>query len=284
MNMFVRVLLIVVGYIVWQFLELRRFRVTDYRIKSDKVSGDLTMVVLSDLHGFNYGKNNKKLVERIRQCRPMVVLIVGDLISAKKPDTYGTALALLKELREIAPVFYCFGNHESFNAVTCALSVESFNDYVDRAKGLGVVFLHNENRLVRIGDITCAIGGCQIDHAFYEKGKDTPMEPGYVKELMGAAKEDSLQILLAHHPAYAPRYTEWGADLTFCGHNHGGLVYLPGVGSLLSPQLTLFPKYNAGQYTINGKRVIVSRGLGTHTFHIRIFNRAEVVFVSVKPG
>ena len=32
-----------------------------------------------------------------------------------------------------------------------------------------------------------------------------------------------------------------------------------------------------------GKKVIVSRGLGTHTFHIRIFNRAELVFMVIKP-
>ena len=73
------------------------------------------------------------------------------------------------------------------------------------------------------------------------------------------------------------------SDLTFCGHNHGGLIRLPGIGSLLSPQLTWFPKYNDGCHDLRGNKVVISRGLGTHTFHIRIFNRAELVAVRVLP-
>ena len=72
--------------------------------------------------------------------------------------------------------------------------------------------------------------------------------------------------------------------MTFCGHNHGGLVRIPGIGSLLSPQLTLFPKYNDGMYEIQGRKVIVSRGLGTHTFHVRVFNRAELIIVRLMPN
>lgn len=96
-------------------------------------------------------------------------------------------------------------------------------------------------------------------------------------------RKDTFQVLLAHNPRYAKEYADWGADLTFCGHNHGGLIRIPGVGSLISPQFQWFPKYDAGAFDFEGKKVIVSRGLGTHTFHIRIFNRAELVFMVIKP-
>ena len=73
----------------------------------------------------------------------------------------------------------------------------------------------------------------------------------------------------------------WGADISVCGHTHGVLVRIPGFGSVISPQLTPFPKYDGGFYQVNGKNICVSKGLGTHTFHIRIFDRAEVVMLKI---
>jgi hypothetical protein len=93
--------------------------------------------------------------------------------------------------------------------------------------------------------------------------------------------------MLAHNPSYSSQYAAWGSDLTFCGHNHGGLVRIPGIGSVFSPQFEWFPKYDRGLYEFehsgSKKYVIVSGGLGTHTFHIRIFNRAELLAVTVMP-
>ena len=104
-----------------------------------------------------------------------------------------------------------------------------------------------------------------------------------MQEHLPMQQPELFQILLAHNPAYAPHYASWGADVAFCGHNHGGLIRIPGVGSLVSPQMTLFPQYDAGEFEINGRHVIVSRGLGTHTFHIRVFNRAQLLAVEFLP-
>ena len=55
----------------------------------------------------------------------------------------------------------------------------------------------------------------------------------------------------------------------------------PKIGSILSPQLLLFPKYDGGAYEVFGKKIYVSKGLGTHTFHIRILDRAEVLRLEI---
>ena len=127
------------------------------------------------------------------------------------------------------------------------------------------------------------LSALELELDYYEKGGIVPMEPSYMQERLPAPREDMFQILLAHNPAYAEQYAAWGADVTFCGHNHGGLIRIPGVGSLISPQLTLFPKYDAGKFQIGSRYVIVSRGLGTHTFHVRIFNRAELLEIKFLP-
>ena len=56
----------------------------------------------------------------------------------------------------------------------------------------------------------------------------------------------------------------------------------PGIGGVITPQAFLFPKYS-GEMTVEGEQaVIVSKGLGTHTIDIRLFNMPEVVLVTLK--
>lgn len=88
-------------------------------------------------------------------------------------------------------------------------------------------------------------------------------------------------ILLAHNPNYFPVYARWGADLTFSGHIHGGMIRLPFVGGLLSPETLLFPKYDGGSYQIEDKTMILSRGLGRGSMGLRLFNSPEIVTVTL---
>lgn len=274
---------LILCFVVWQYFELKKFTVTEYEISSPKISREQRIMVLADLHGFEYGKNNEKLITKIREYEPGMILIAGDMIVSKYPKTYQTALKTLKQLTAIAPVYYGFGNHESRGDKKGLVVSKAFSEYLKKAKNLSVVFLRNQSHTVEsLGD-RLRIGGLEISLDYYEKRQEIPLPKKYVRKQLGTASGEVFQILLAHNPLYSENYAAWGADLTFCGHNHGGLVRFPGKGSLISPQLTFFPKYDGGLYEISGKHVIVSRGLGTHTFHIRVFNRAELVAVRLVP-
>lgn len=270
-------------YSIWQCWELRQFEVTKYEIASPKLTGEHRFVVLADLHGYRYGKGNSRLLEKIRQLEPQFILIAGDMIVSKEMDTYERASEALGQLAAIAPVYYAMGNHESRVNKEGMYAYPAFMEYQKKAMRQGTRFLQNESQVLHLGKDAVCISGLEIDLDYYEKGTMVPMDVSYIESLLGSPSED-FSILLAHNPAYSPQYAQWGADLTFCGHNHGGLIRLPGIGSLISPQLTLFPRYNDGCHEIKGKRVIISRGLGTHTFHIRIFNRAELVAVKLLPA
>jgi predicted MPP superfamily phosphohydrolase len=108
------------------------------------------------------------------------------------------------------------------------------------------------------------------------------MEKGYLASLIGDKPNKNFAILIAHNPVYFTEYTRWGADLTLSGHLHGGLVRLPFIGGVASPQIRLFPKYSAGNYTENGQQMIVSRGLGSHSLMPRIWNAPEIVSITLK--
>lgn len=276
------IFLIGVLFVIWQKWELTRFEVTDYIVVSEKLKNQHRAVVIADLHGFTYGEKNQRLLQAIKKYNPEMILIPGDLIVSKYSDTFGTALEFLKELVKIAPVYYSFGNHETRLREQKRINYQSFCNYIEEVKRIGVKILNNES--IQLPEVEgVRITGLELPIAYYEKGRIVPMEQAYLKEFLPKPEGEAYNILLAHNPAYAEYYAHWGADITFCGHNHGGLIRIPGIGSLFSPQLTLFPKYDAGRFEKEGKEIIVSRGLGTHTFHIRIFNRAELVNIHFSP-
>ena len=66
---------------IWR--ELHHFRVVTYRLKSKKLEGignNVRFVFLSDLHNQTYGKGNKRLLKKIKETDPALVLIGGDML------------------------------------------------------------------------------------------------------------------------------------------------------------------------------------------------------------
>ena len=87
--------------------------------------------------------------------------------------------------------------------------------------------------------------------------------------------------MIAHNPIFANSYLDWGADLVLSGHLHGGVVRLPGIGGIITPDFTLFPKFSGELTKVNDASVVVSKGIGIHTIKVRLFNPAEVVVMHI---
>ena len=123
------------------------------------------------------------------------------------------------------------------------------------------------------------VWGYELPIEYYKRGRKAELLEMQITETLGTPDENSFNLLLAHNPIYFPTYAAWGADLTLSGHLHGGIVRLPFVGGVISPQIRLFPKYTHGMYTENGRKLITSAGLGSHTINLRINNPPELVVI-----
>ena len=77
-------------------------------------------------------------------------------------------------------------------------------------------------------------------------------------------------------------YEKYGADLILTGHIHGGLIRLPMIGGLFSPDRTFFPKYSAGMYESGESKLVVNRGLSRGVRGFRLFNRPEIISITLK--
>lgn len=275
---------IMVWYLIWQRQELKKFQTTHYEMPTSKVNKEIKIVVISDLHSFSYGAGNEPLLQAIRKAAPDLILIPGDLIVTAMPEKYGIALSFVRQLCAFGvPILCSNGNHESRAELPQSDSHAAYRQYRSQLEQSGVQILNNRSCDLTVNQTQIRVSGLELPLYSYKKGKKPYLEEGFIRRHLGTASKGRLQILLAHHPAFAEQYAAWGADLTVCGHNHGGLVCVPGIGSVISPQFVPFPKYDAGEFTVDGKKVYISRGLGTHTFHIRICNRAELVVLTVRP-
>lgn len=269
-------------YVIWQYQELKKFRVTAYETENSKVNKTIKLVAISDLHTFSYGKDNERLVQAVKEAQPDLILIPGDLIVTGRTQKYEIAENFVSRIAAYAPVVFSNGNHESKAGLKEAESAKVYRQFQKHLEQAGVVILNNAHHTFLVHGEPIQVSGLELPISSYKKGRKPYLEDSFIKSQLGEAS-GNLQILLAHHPAFAQQYADWGADITVCGHNHGGLIYIPGVGSIISPQFMLFPRYDAGEFTISGRKVYISRGLGSHSFHIRICNRAELVTITVKP-
>ena len=277
------------------YRELHTFKVTKYSIESEKfpAGGETVKIVfLSDLHNREYGKGNENLYQALRTERPDLILIGGDMLVGKDRVSYEPALKFVRKLPAICPVYYANGNHEQRMKENPKEYSYSYADYKTMLEESGVVFLENETETVRIGQTALEICAVELPLETYRKMKKANVTSQDIGNLAGdqadnqdrGAPQAAYRILLAHNPAYMNAYKAWGADLILSGHLHGGIVRIPGLGGVISPQAFLFPRYS-GELTLEGDQtVIVSRGLGTHTIHLRLFNTPELVSISLEPA
>ena len=267
---------------IWR--ELHHFRVVTYRLKSKKLEGignNVRFVFLSDLHNKTYGKGNKRLLKKIKETDPALVLIGGDMLVGKKGKSYGSALDFVRELAGQFPVYYANGNHEQRLKEMPERYGDVYAQYKEELEAAGVHFLENSSQELFCGGCKFRLTGLEIPAECYSHFRKVRMPEGAIEERIGEAKAADYEILLAHNPTYMEEYLEWGADLVLSGHLHGGIVRLPGVGGALSPAFSLFPKYSGGHYREGERDIVVSKGLGVHTVCVRLFNPAELVVLEL---
>ena len=73
------------------------FVVRRYRLQAPLPERDLRILLLSDLHNKQYGRGNRRLLRRIAQLRPDLIVIAGDLVDKRRRKGTGIGLYSVKE-------------------------------------------------------------------------------------------------------------------------------------------------------------------------------------------
>lgn len=256
-------------------------RMKKYSIVEKRIENPLRLVIISDLHGRKSFLKNKNLWNKINHHPTDLFLLSGDMITACRTQNYNVAYELIKRLSKIAPVYYALGNHEARCMTKSSSYYPEFMSYLNKVQKLDQVFVLNNSENIETLPVT--IYGVNIDMIFYEKKRNRIMEEEKLFLDLLFKKDKKPLILLAHNPKFMELYFRCGADYIISGHYHGGMIRLPFIGGLISPDFKLFPKYSGGYYKHGQQHGFVTRGLGTHTIHFRLFNRCEVVQLDLNP-
>lgn len=260
--------------------ERDQLAVDRYEIRSSKIkNGEKTFVFLTDLHDKEFGADNGRLISAVRAEKPDAVLVGGDMMVAKGKGDLTVSLKLLRALAKDFPVYHASGNHESRMKKETDVYGDRYRQYRRALKEMGGIFL--SDRCVPFGE-DFMIYGLDLPEECYRPGS-AHMRPGLLERVFGKADRERFTILMAHSPMFFKEYAGWGADLSLCGHFHGGTIRLPVLGGVMTPQYQFFYPWCAGFFTEeNGRSMLVGRGLGTHSINIRFCNKPQIVVVNVK--
>ena len=249
----ITLLIMVVGYVNY-----RNPRVEEIEIESDKISEDLRLVVLSDVH-LGYGTTRKmfaEYVELINSLRADVVLIAGDLIdNSLHPVREQRMEELCANIEARKGVYMALGNHEYISGV----------DDV-------VAFLGDTPITLLRDSVAVPSEGVAII------GRDDRMNRHRkpLQVLVGEAASTCMKIVLDHQPYDIALSDSLGVDLHISGHTHRGQVWP------LNYLVDAMYEQSYGYRKWSNTHAYVSSGLSLWGPPFRIGTQSEIVVIRLK--
>lgn len=284
---------------------MKKYNDTQYNLNIRKPglsAGSLTICFFSDLHNCCSPAEAAVIRSILQKNHPDLILFGGDAIIGRPGSPVEPAAAFLTGLAEdwsamhqahdpSGCIYMGMGNHEYRTRIYPDVYGDMYPRFLHALQKSGhIVLLQNEKADFRIHNLPISIYGFSMDRRYYGRFHHEILPCQEITasfQRNGQAPclnpaSDRLNILLAHDPTALDAYLEWGADLTLCGHYHGGIVRFGRHSGLISPNLCAFTGKAYGLFQRNGKSVIVSSGCGEHTIPIRINNPREIVTIHIQ--
>ena len=194
-----------------------------------------------------------RIVAMVRQLRPDIVFIAGDLYDGTKVEPKHLAAPWMNVSPPLGK-FFITGNHEEFSHP---------NQYVEALRQCGVYSLVNEKVVV---------DGLQLVGVTYS----TLTHPERFQSVLSSAslQTNAASILLAHAPHHLSIAEKMGVSLQLSGHTHRGQVF-----PFTWITSRIFRQYTYGLNRHGALTVYTSSGAGTWGPPMRIGSRPEIVLI-----
>lgn len=240
---------------------------THYIISTRKLQESKKIAILADLHCRRFGRGQSAILDVLRKERPDLILIPGDLFDTDR--NLEISFELIEGLHEF-PVYFTSGNHDMYLK-------NEIEDLRMRLRKEGVHVLENAETTLCIGKDTIELYGLS------DEGRIPKTSP---EEISRQFKTNHYRILISHRPEFVEFYGKLDCDLIVSGHAHGGQWRLPGTHQgLYAPHMGLLPKYTEGVHDLNGRKLVISRGLASGNPLIpRLYNNPEIVLIDLQPN
>ena len=247
------------------------YKISFYQETSKKVTGNIRLAVISDIHNLEFGEHNEALLSDLRALKPDLILFSGDMV-LREQDDYEPMLNLVSGAAAIAPCYGVLGNHESER-----IYYRDDKELPEKFIRAGLILLRNAREEIHVGRNTIQLFGVEgTAYGFEQYGG---------RDFMEKTDRDpnAYLIVMAHIPILFRQLSDYDFDLGIAGHVHGGIVKLPFIGGLYAREEGFFPTFTAGKYVLKKQQsLIISVGLGDSSFFPpRINNPPELVVIDI---
>ena len=262
------------------FVCSRVIKVTQYDVELDGITNPVKLVVVSDIHGKVFGDDNEPLCELVAAQEPDAIVLLGDLFPSDFQEADAAyVLHLTEQMQSIAPVYFAMGNHEK------SYTARYGDTWIDAIKDTGATVFDETCLDLELRGNTIRFGG-SMGHGYLFGRTEEQFEASADYKILTEMQESPYPaILLAHWPdtvALSDGPRRWKIDLVLCGHTHGGVVRVPGIGGVYAPLQGWWPKYDYGEFQLNAQmRMIITSGLSGHGQVPRIFNLPEICVINL---
>lgn len=246
---------------------------TEYTLPTQKSVGDIRIVQFSDSHvGTTFdGDGFGKLVRRMEQENPDVVLITGDFVDDDTSrEDMEKCCAALGTMKTTYGIYYAFGNHDKgyYGADYRGYDAQ---DLIEELEKNNVKVLQDEN--VLIDDRFYIIGRADRSEELMGDGRAS------MQELVGELDSSKYMIVMDHQPGDYESQEASGVDLVLSGHTHGGqfipLTILGQIGGFAGNDRTY------GYEKRSGTDYIVSSGISDWAIKFKTGCKSEYVVINV---
>ena len=135
-RIFLVIIIVITCYLIW---ENNQIQITNYTIQSSKLPESFSgfrIVQISDLHNTQFGKDNSRLLEKLKSTKPDIIVLTGDLIDSRRTNIE-IAISFVENACQIAPTYYIPGNHES--------RIDNIQSFYQDLKSVGVILFLDNN-------------------------------------------------------------------------------------------------------------------------------------------
>lgn len=268
------ILIIIIMTSLYLYYENNKLQISNYNIINDSIPNDFNnykILQISDFHNTKSKILTKDLIKEIKKQNPNIIVLTGDIIDSRKIDI-NIAINFIKEINDIAPIYFISGNHEA--------NINNYQEFQDKLKENNVIILDNKVQILEMNESKINLIGIDdpmMKHSPYESDEDIVNSE---LKLIDYYKKN-YSILLSHRPELFETYVNNDIDLVLSGHSHGGQIRIPFIGGLVAPNQGLFPKYTSGKNENNKTTMIISRGIGNSILPFRINNRPELIIITL---
>ncbi|MDL2257835.1 metallophosphoesterase [Eubacteriales bacterium OttesenSCG-928-K08] len=262
-------LMLAFAFCVYAYYNAKKIRITNYYIREEqftKAQNNLRIVMLSDIHlgaGVKPG-SLEKILERVQQQKPDIVLLCGDVYEENTtPAQYDASFNAFSRISARLGIYYVPGNHEYGAQQKNKLDIEQL---ACKLKNVGVTMLRDAAKL--------------IDNSFYLVGRDDTAA-GERKPLSALMEDIGAKlpvVLMGHRPVGLKEGEAQAVRLQLFGHTHAGQLFPTGK---LRERLGRCEMLYGHRVSGCGSHTIVSSGVGTWGFSMRIGSPCEIVVVDM---